>query len=287
MARWLCKQGLRAMNRLLMVFILSLLSVPLAAAGKQTDKDRANLTGPVQTISTVSFTERPDGWRDRQRVNTTYDSKGNEVETAFYNSSDAGGALYEKAVHVYDNQGKRTETLYRDGSSLHRKTVYTYNAQGLLTERITCDAAGCFDKIAYTYDPQGNLTEEVFYDPDGSSIKLHLVHTYDAQGHRTETTSYDTHDPALGIEKVVTTYDTKGNILETISYYTEKVGDERGKPIPLPSKFVYTYEFDTYGNWIKQTQTLCTSETGKPVCEPSMVTYRTITYYPETERSQP
>ena len=134
---------------------------------------------------------------------------------------------------------------------------------------------------------QGNLTEEALYDVGSSSIKSRSVHTYNAQGHKIEITHYDfTHGPGLGIDRTVETYDANGNILELITYYTEKVGDEADKPIPPPSKRIYTYEWDAYGNWVKQTQTLCTSETGKPVYEPSMVTYRTISYYSKITRGK-
>jgi YD repeat-containing protein len=270
------------MKKVLSMFILSLLVVSLVVAGRQTDKDQVDLTGPVRTIGTVSLAEGPGSWREGQRIVTTYDNKGNESEIAFYNSSDAGGSLYERAVHIYDAQGKRTATHYNSG----RKTLYTYNAQGQLTEQISCAAFSCFDKIAYTYDSEGNLSEESFYDPGGSSIKLRLVHTYDAQGCKTKTESYDTHDPALGIEKTVQTYDPNGNVLDLTAYYTHKVGEIEGHEVPSPSKMVYTYEWDAHGNWVKQTQFLCPSDVkaGQPPCDLSLVTYRTLTYYPKAEK---
>jgi hypothetical protein len=149
-----------------------------------------------------------------------------------------------------------------------------------LIEQISCDTIDCFNKIVYTYDDKGNLTEEAIYDVSGSFIKSRSVHTYDAQGHRIKTAGYDlVHGAGLGVDRTVETYDARGNILELTTYYTQRAGDPDERPVPPPSKVVYTYEWDAHGNWVKQTQTLCTSETGEPVCKPSMVTYRSITYY--------
>lgn len=244
------------MKRWFVSLVFSLHLASLAVAEVKTDLQREGFIGPVQTvqIQTAQFSENQSGqWVEGPHGRPaiiTYDVKGNRIE------------------------GKSEDTA---------KTVYTYDAQGRVIEQITCDVVGCFDKIAYTYNPYGNLIEERFYYPDSSSIKLRLVHTYDKQGRRTQTESYDAHDPGLGIEKTVQTYDANGNILELTTYYTEKIGDEEGKPIPPPAKFAYTYEWDTHGNWVKQAQTSCTAETGTPVCEPSLVTYQAITYYPETE----
>jgi hypothetical protein len=101
-----------------------------------------------------------------------------------------------------------------------------------------------------------------------------------------ETINYDAHDAGLGIAKVVTTYDPRGNIKDITTYYTRRAGGEEDEeaPIPPPAKFVYTYEFDAQGNWIRQIQTNCgTAKSGQLVCEPSMVTYRSITYSSEKQ----
>lgn len=266
------------------------------------------LLGPVQAVrvETAQFANHAGHWVEEPRqlsVIRTYNVQGRwtaemgprSKALVLYNAQGAlreihihnteNDSLVERIVYTYDAQARRVATRCYEAGGAMQEVRYTYDVLGRLSEQITCDAVSCFDKIAYTYDSQGNLIEESFYYPDSSSIKLRLVHTYDEQGRRTQTESYDTHGPALGVEKTVETYDAKGNILELITYYTEKIGDEEGKPIPPPSKMVYTYEWDAHGNWVKQTQTLCISESGKLVCEPSMVTYRTITYYAEAEIS--
>jgi len=48
-------------------------------------------------------------------------------------------------------------------------------------------------------------------------------------------------------------------------------------------------EFDAQGNWVKQTQTLCTMqiEESTPVYQPYLVTYRTITCDRQGQQESP
>ncbi|MBI3798535.1 MAG: hypothetical protein HY268_16430, partial [Deltaproteobacteria bacterium] len=197
----------------------------------------------------------------------TYDAQGHKTEEVLYSANGSPGS---RIVYTYDAQGKRIQTLSssfgRFGSDLN-KTIYTYDDKGYLIEEVTAASYGVLGKTVYTYNDQGNLAEEAVYGPSG--LKSQSFHTYDGEGRRLETTNEDTHGPALGIEKVVTTYDTTGNITEMTTYHTEKIGDEEDRPIPPPSKFVYTYEFDAHGNWVKQNETNCyTAASGEPLCEP-------------------
>ena len=70
--------------------------------------------------------------------------------------------------------------------------------------------------------------------------------------------------------KEVYKYDDKGNIVEMT------LQDASGT---LLSKEVYTYEFDSFGNWTRMTTSVAVIEGGKISFEPTEVTYRTITYY--------
>jgi antitoxin component YwqK of YwqJK toxin-antitoxin module len=288
----------------------SLLSISSAITGVKMDLQEDDLIGPVQTvrIETSQFSDQAGHWVEGPRgpsVTTTYDVKGNRIERVTpdnktlytYNaqgdlretvSYNPDGSLSGRTVYTYDDKGELMETVsHNPDGSLSAKTSCIYDSRGNLTETVYYDA---FDtivhKVVYTYNDKGNLAEEEIYGSSG--IKGRAVYTYDAQGNRTEKAYSDlAHGPGLGIDRTVETYDANGNILELITYYTQKAGDPEEREIPPPSKFIYTYEWDTHGNWVKQTQTLCTSESGKPVCEPSLVTYRTITYYSEAETPRP
>jgi hypothetical protein len=68
----------------------------------------------------------------------------------------------------------------------------------------------------------------------------------------------------------VSTYDEKGNKTEEDFYNPD-----------LRRKETYAYEGDSTGNWIRRTTSTWVTKFGKSYFEPSLVTYRTITYYGE------
>ena len=65
-------------------------------------------------------------------------------------------------------------------------------------------------------------------------------------------------------------YDDKGNISEMTLMNADG---------SLLSKEVYTYEFDSMGNWVKMTTSVAVVANAKIEFEPTEVTYRTIFYY--------
>jgi TonB family protein len=93
--------------------------------------------------------------------------------------------------------------------------------------------------------------------------------SYDIKGGKTENAYFPVSGATL-TGKEVYKYDDKGNIMEMT------LQDEGGT---LLSKEVYTYEFDSFGNWTKMTTSVAVIEGGKINFEPTEVTYRTITYY--------
>lgn len=92
---------------------------------------------------------------------------------------------------------------------------------------------------------------------------------YDIKGGKTENAYFPVAGAAL-TGKEVYKYDDKGNIIEMTLH------DAGGT---LLSKEIYTYEFDSFGNWTKMTTSVAVIEGGKLSFEPTEVTYRTITYY--------
>jgi TonB family protein len=92
---------------------------------------------------------------------------------------------------------------------------------------------------------------------------------YDIKGSKIENAYFPIAGATL-TGKEVYKYDDKGNIIEMTLH------DEAGT---LLSKEVYTYEFDSFGNWTKMTTSVAVIEGGKINFEPTEITYRTITYY--------
>src|SRR5262249_11327284 len=98
------------------------LAVPLAGAAGQTDRERAGLRGPVQTVSIGGFSEAPFGVSEGGRAVSTYDPQGHETETAYYNPPAGGGSLYERTVTTYDAQARKTQTALYEGDGSLRYT---------------------------------------------------------------------------------------------------------------------------------------------------------------------
>lgn len=225
---------------------------------------KKGLVGPVRTVRTVKVF--PEGRRVGQPMQSTYDIKGNEVETIFYNWTENReiGSPYVRQVHTYDDKGNLTETaVYNRDGSLSGKTVYTYRPKGDQTEVTSsyCEALGhrCGNETVETYDARGNRGEDISYYEDGS-IRHKETYTCDAKGRVAEMVYWDPHGPDAG--RVTYAYDARGNVIEEAW---------RNADGSIRSKTVYTYEFDSVGNWNKQT------------APRGLVTHRTITYYPGTE----
>src|SRR5712692_8582184 len=159
LANWHWQRGALAVA---VALVVSCLFVPPAGARAKTDREQAGLIGPVQTGSTVpvSFRRDQDGHlviaREGERLVSTYDLQGNEIETAAYNSPSPGGSLYDKRSYTYDAQGKRTEMVsYHGDGSFWGKTVYIYDAQGHLTQTVSEEPARhIHNTVSNFYDAQ-------------------------------------------------------------------------------------------------------------------------------------
>ncbi len=93
-----------------------------------------------------------------------------------------------------------------------------------------------------TYDPQGARIANVYYPINTATFKGNQEFAYDDQGH----------------VKEVTLRDDAGHVL---------------------SREAVTYEFDSFGNWVKMNNSLVIFDGGKLVYEPTETTYRSISYY--------
>lgn len=92
--------------------------------------------------------------------------------------------------------------------------------------------------------------------------------TYGIRGNRVENTSYPNGDSLIGKEEYK--HDQEGNIIEMT------LRDDHNA---ILSREVYSYEFDSFGNWTKLVASLVVIENGQLKREPVEVTYRTVTYY--------
>ena len=202
----------------------------------------------------------------------SYDSAGNVIEKAH----EINGSVY-KTTYSYDTKGRM---ITQSGGGHLRE--YRYDADGRLTEVKRSYNDGTDDgKELMSYDPGGLLTGRKTYDRNGS-LEAQETKAYNAEGHLVRevapfgTKSYDAtgrllseitgkHSSDRYYRKVVYKYDGNGRVAG------EDIYDGKG----LKETFVYTYEYDSVGNWTKQVTVNTVIEGRTRVWE----TYRIITYY--------
>lgn len=104
--------------------------------------------------------------------------------------------------------------------------------------------------------------------PVEGPLQLLELTTYNVGGNRIENISYPLPTTSVGKEEYK--YDDKGHIIEMTL---------RGDNGSILSREKYTYELDSFGNWIKMVTSLIVFEDGQLKFEPVEVTYRTLAYY--------
>ncbi len=249
------------MNGQLVIFMLGLFLISSARAEPITDESVEKLLGPVQTVTTVTTIAGKEG----ERVVSHYDARGNETETLRYVSPDT---LTGKSVYTYNSDGKRTETMtYNPDGSLRTKTLYLYNFQGELSEQATVDNVGIIDRARFNPDAKKRTIEETITSAHHEATRR-VTHFYDSKGQETAT-AITARDGS--VRKTTLVYDAKGNVTEHTTY----TGDGS-----VLDRMRYTYEFDAVGNWIKQTELICSPATELDVtaCASAVITTRVITY---------
>jgi TonB family protein len=220
----------------------------------------------------------------------TYDSLGNllrksvDVKTYLYQYNQQGklieegvysvyGRTIRKVLYEYNSVGNLQEVNeYSQDGGLEWKTLYKYNTRASLQEKSIYDSEGALKSLSkYSYDSNGKCLGLVFNSSNGKHYEK-----YDSRGlllesrHGGDTTRYTYDSEGILVEKVyrsnseynhvydikdeygrspvynrsVTKYDHKGNQIELCKYNYKK----------LLSKKIYTYEYDSAGNWIEKSE---------------------------------
>ena len=236
----------------------------------ESDAETADLVGRVKTVRLESVKFLRDGRRwvegARQFISTTrYDEQGNTLEEEFYKPN---GALAVKVVYSYDPRGLHAEeSVFKGEASLPSRLVYRHDEAGRLVEKLIYRADGAFDwKVAYDYDQKGNKREVAIYQADGA-LSAKRLYLYDGAGNQIEEAVYS--DDRL-VSKGAFSYDAKGN--RTKEVFSLPKGT-------VSAEYLYDYEFDAAGNWIKRTRSSLRPDSGQVDLEHSDVAYRTISYY--------
>jgi YD repeat-containing protein len=189
-------------------------SAAVAAWGPapKTDRDRAELKGPVQSVSMRWQANHKDQYgsvEERELGSSTYDAAGN--------------LLVDHEITPDFSRDKRPE---RHGPN---ETIFR-SAMGSSVERYRFDAGGNMIELQTWYGEHANgapaITQRFSYDAAGRMTKREVL-AGDGTGKRLDATLYSR--------------DAAGNVtLEEIQ------NTDRTPPYP---RMHYSYEFDAHGNW--------------------------------------
>ena|ERR1700730_7691190 len=218
--------------------LVLLLTYPICAQVKPNRRLLDGLFGPIHT--------------SRTEIASVTERDGANVE---------GPRTLVMSVEYNDDWTRAVVRTYRPDGSTSHKTLYTYDPEGRWSE------------IAYYVlrsssmnktEENGGKAESAFYNADGS-VANRSVMRRNEEGNW-EHSEYKA-DGAVS-SRTVSISDGKGWGSELQEYNGEGV---------LIRKQTYNHEYDSHGNWTKETEWHWESETGKSTLV--SIRYRAISYY--------
>ncbi|WP_294818719.1 hypothetical protein [uncultured Flavobacterium sp.] len=181
---------------------------------------------------TFSNQDNPNG-----RTTYVYDKKGNlKGENLYLNSE----YIQVKNLYEYDAQNRKiSETRYSKDKTLY-KTVFEYRDGNLVKKETTGPDGVIASTEKSSYDKKGNLLERYIYDGFDKS-QIHEMRSYDTNGNMTG--NKVTRNDKIEFE-ALNKYDERNNLVKTqTANGAGQIYDSR----------VYSYDYDSKGNWIKKT----------------------------------
>lgn len=292
------------------ITIVTFAAIQPRAQSNKSDREQAGLKGPVKSVRSSSVDYSGDkivgeGFMKTPGDFILYDEAGREIDRKPV--SDFGEAM-GVVSRKFDQLGMLIESSWVDTKGkLLKKDVFNYS-NGKLHETLTYNGSGILiEKTVRTYDDIGRLAAEIYYDPTNAVART--TYKYDTKNQPIEIAFFLADGrkatapvgPCLGAHRVTFVYNKKGQAIAKTAFedngmqkksYRWKY-DGSGSVIEYLTKtedstvnFVYKYEFDKNGNWIKQIATGTSLEKGLTVFgKPdtpyvrTTVTSREITYF--------
>jgi hypothetical protein len=197
--------------------------------GNKPKETNYNLDGSISSVNTYTFDERG------HNISLTINSSKRGITSYTYDYKlDESGRVVEKKFNT-----KRKE-IYKYDSMGHEVEEDTYNGDGSIA-----------DSTTYSYDTKGNLIEWKLYNLKGILLR-HSTKSYDSTGNCIEETDIEDNWNKDYISKY------KLN-LEDVNHHKKYKYDNHGNKIEMDEIkmdgririYIYQYEYDKIGNWIK------------------------------------
>ena len=234
--------------------------LPIAPKLKS-DAEDEGLKGKVRSV-TEEDKDLSGTWQTQVRHRSSFkefNENGNLIRDVEFDST---GHPFEITVYGYI-----------DGSRVSRSEVLS-SGTGLIVSEVAPEETKKRDlrydyKLLYKYSA-GRLVEEKWIMNDGD---LWLTYVYEYNGDRKRELVYS--DDGELNQKYEYKLDSKQNPIEYIEF------DASENPAKMERTYRYSYDtYDGNGNWVQRTRFEVVKE-GSAVREmPSLIEYRTITYYP-------
>jgi hypothetical protein len=273
------------------LFLSLLLSTSMVAGQHaRIDREAAGLRGPVRSVQSRSVDYLGDkivgdGFMKTDGDQVSYDQEGREVDRKPV--SDFGEDM-GRITSVFDARGLLKERSWVNPKGvLVKKDVFSYLADARLFQSLTYNGNGILvAKTITSYDTQGRVEAETYYDPLKPAART--IHKYDGQNNLIEVAFFLADGqkatapvgPCLGAHRVTFAYNDKKQTIARAAFEddgSKKKGyawsyDEKGNVAKYivenpgsTTTFVYKYEFDDRGNWIKRTAAGTSMEHGPTV----------------------
>jgi hypothetical protein len=205
------------------------------------------------------------------------------------------GSTAHKTLHTYDPEGRWLEVAYHEGQGkLIRRSSFLYDGEGQLLEQVDYGPSGSvMGRIVASHRKDENkakVTEGAVYNRN-NALRSSNVNKIEGNGGKAESAFYNA-DGSVANRSAVRRNE-EGNLEHSeykadgaVSSRTVSISDGKGWGSDVQEyngegvlirKQTYNHEYDSHGNWTKETEWHWESETGKSTL--ASVRYRAITYY--------
>ncbi|HZG54433.1 MAG TPA: hypothetical protein VEZ40_20195 [Pyrinomonadaceae bacterium] len=227
----------------------------------KSDAEDEGLKGKVKTV----FTESEDlsgTWSVQARKPASMDYYNEQGNLTKRESYDYKGNPSDITVYGYLD-GDRVSDI----GSIQRE----YNPPPMMIASTPGETKPKYDsrysyKFKFKYDDNGRLIEKAWHMNNGEPW---LRYVYHYRGNQKEKLVYSANGSLN--QKYLYTLDDKGNEIAEVIY--------EPKDNSVRSKYIFSYEFDSKGNWTKRVSSKWGNKDGQEGYQPYSVYYRTIKYY--------
>jgi hypothetical protein len=223
-----------------MIALIAVACIPVQSHLKS-DLEIANLKGNVLKIDwTIHDTKNKCACTIKTECNESkyvYDKRGNLLESY---TIDENGSINDSSKYVYNRQGVCSEIIKFSGKELIGKEVPVLEEEKVTGVKIYDQNGKIESTLIYTYS--GNeISEEKTLNSDGEVVSI--VQKEFLTGQLVSQIEKDNNGKVISISKF--RRNDNNDIIECLFTITK---DDK------EYKLIYEYEYDTAGNWIKQTK---------------------------------